>query len=194
MPKSCLQKDKALAIIGPSITPASMTVLEMTQKAKMPLISCAAAAGITAPAKDRFWTFKTAQTDQMAVEPDLPVLPEARHRQGGHPHRVLRLRGGGQGAIARPRPPSIGIEVVGQEVFGDKDTDMTPQLTKIRSTPGPGGDLLGRRPGPGPGGQEHEAVGPDHPPDPEPRRRLQKVHRTGRRTPAKASSCPPANW
>ena len=62
-----LQKDKALAIVGPSITPASMTVLEVTQKAKMPLISCAAAAGITAPAKDRFWTFKTAQTDEMAV-------------------------------------------------------------------------------------------------------------------------------
>ena len=44
-----------------------MTVLEITQKAKMPLISCAAAVGITAPAKDRRWIFKTAQTDQMAV-------------------------------------------------------------------------------------------------------------------------------
>jgi branched-chain amino acid transport system substrate-binding protein len=27
-----------------------------------------------------------------------------------------------------------GITVVGQEVFGEKDTDMTPQLTKIRGT------------------------------------------------------------
>ena len=27
------------------------------------------------------------------------------------------------------------MEVVGQEVFGDKDTDMTPQLTKMRSLP-----------------------------------------------------------
>jgi branched-chain amino acid transport system substrate-binding protein len=27
------------------------------------------------------------------------------------------------------------MDVVGQEVFGDKDTDMTPQLTKIRSLP-----------------------------------------------------------
>ena len=25
--------------------------------------------------------------------------------------------------------------MVGQEVFGDKDTDMTPQLTKLRGTP-----------------------------------------------------------
>ena len=29
----------------------------------------------------------------------------------------------------------FGMEVVGQEVFGDKDTDMTPQLTKMRSLP-----------------------------------------------------------
>jgi branched-chain amino acid transport system substrate-binding protein len=31
--------------------------------------------------------------------------------------------------------PQYGITVVAQEVFGEKDTDMTPQLTKIRGTP-----------------------------------------------------------
>ena len=62
-----VQDKNCLAIIGPSITPSSMTVLQVTEKAKMPLISCAAAAGITAPAQDRAWTFKTAQTDMMAV-------------------------------------------------------------------------------------------------------------------------------
>jgi branched-chain amino acid transport system substrate-binding protein len=62
-----MTKDKAVAIIGPSLTHTSMAVLEVTQKAKLPLISCAAGVGITSPAKDRFWVFKTAQTDQMAV-------------------------------------------------------------------------------------------------------------------------------
>ncbi len=37
-----LQKDKVLAIVGPSLTHTSMTVLEITQKAKLPLVSCAA--------------------------------------------------------------------------------------------------------------------------------------------------------
>ncbi|MCX5890691.1 MAG: ABC transporter substrate-binding protein [Deltaproteobacteria bacterium] len=129
-----LQKDKALAIVGPSITPASMTVLEVTQKAKMPLISCAAAAGITAPAKDRFWTFKTAQTDQMAV---------SRIYQYCQKHGIAKVAiltvssafgvAGKEQLIAQA--PQYGIELVGQEVFGDKDTDMTPQLTKLRSTP-----------------------------------------------------------
>jgi len=129
-----LQKDQVLAIVGPSITPASMTVLEVTQKAKMPLISCAAAAGITAPAKDRFWTFKTAQTDQMAV---------SRIYQYCQKHGIAKVAiltvssafgvAGKEQLLAQAA--KFGIEVVGQEVFGDKDTDMTPQLTKLRSTP-----------------------------------------------------------
>jgi branched-chain amino acid transport system substrate-binding protein len=129
-----LQKDKALAIVGPSITPASMTVLEITQKAKMPLISCAAAAGITAPAKDRFWTFKTAQTDQMAVE----RIYQYCKKHGITKVAILTVSSafgvaGKEQLLAQA--PLYGIEVVGQEVFGDKDTDMTPQLTKLRTLP-----------------------------------------------------------
>jgi branched-chain amino acid transport system substrate-binding protein len=129
-----ITNDKALAIIGPSITPSSMTVLEVTQKAKTPLISCAAAAGITAPVKDRFWTFKTAQTDEMAV---------ARIFQYCQKHQITKVAiftvssafgvAGKDQLLAQA--PKAGMEVVGQEVFGDKDTDMTPQLTKIRSLP-----------------------------------------------------------
>ncbi len=129
-----IQKDKALAIVGPSITPASMTVLEVTQKAKMPLISCAAAAGITAPAKDRFWTFKTAQTDEMAV---------ARIYQYCQKHGIAKVAiltvSSAFGVAGKEQllgqAAKFGMEVVGQEVFGDKDTDMTPQLTKLRSLP-----------------------------------------------------------
>jgi branched-chain amino acid transport system substrate-binding protein len=129
-----LQKDQALAIVGPSITPSSMTVLEITQKAKMPLISCAAAAGITAPAKDRFWTFKTAQTDQMAVE----RIYQYCQKHGIAKVAILTVSSafgvsGKEQLLAQA--PQYQIEVVGQEVFGDKDTDMTPQLTKLRTTP-----------------------------------------------------------
>jgi branched-chain amino acid transport system substrate-binding protein len=129
-----VQEKNCLAIIGPSITPSSMTVLQVTEKAKMPLISCAAAAGITSPAKDRFWTFKTAQTDMMAV---------ARIYQYCQKHGITKVAiltvssafgvAGKEQLLAQAS--NNGIEVVGQEVFADKDTDMTPQLTKIRSLP-----------------------------------------------------------
>lgn len=129
-----LQKDQALAIVGPSLTPTSMTVLDITQKAKVPLISCAAAASITSPAQDRAWVFKTAQTDQMAV---------SRIYQYCQKHGIAKVAiltmSSGFGVAGKEQLLSqaaqYGIEVVAQEVFGEKDTDMSPQLTNIKGTP-----------------------------------------------------------
>ncbi len=129
-----LQKDQAVAIVGPSLTPTSMTVLDITQKAKIPLISCAAASSITSPAQERAWVFKTAQTDQMAV---------SRIYQYCQKHGIAKVAiltiSSGFGVAGKEQllsqAPKYGIEVVDQEVFGEKDTDMTPQLTKIKGTP-----------------------------------------------------------
>ena len=129
-----LQKDKALAIVGPSLTHTSMTVLEITQKAKLPLISCAAGSAITAPAKDRVWVFKTAQTDQMAVDRIYQYLQKHDLKQVA----ILTVSTG-FGVAGKEQLLALaskyGIQVVAQEVFGEKDTDMTPQLTKLRGTP-----------------------------------------------------------
>jgi len=129
-----IQKDKALAIIGPSLTHTSMTVLDVTQKAKLPLISCAAGVGITAPAKERHWVFKTPQTDQMAVDRIYQYL-----KKKGLTKVAILTVSTGFGVSGKEQllalAPKYGMEVVAQEVFGEKDTDMTPQLTKMRGTP-----------------------------------------------------------
>ncbi len=130
-----LAQDKdCLAVIGPSVTPASMTVLEITQKAKLPLISCAAGVGITAPAKDRVWVFKTAQTDQMAADRIYQYLQKHNLKQVAilTVSNTFGVSGKDQLLALAPK---YGIQVVAQEVFGEKDTDMTPQLTKLRGTP-----------------------------------------------------------
>jgi branched-chain amino acid transport system substrate-binding protein len=128
------QRQDVLAIIGPSLTHTSMAVLGVTQKAKLPLISCAAGIGITAPAKDRVWVFKTAQTDRMAVERIYQYLQKHHINQVG----ILTVSTG-FGVSGKQQlldlAPKYDIKVVGQEVFGEKDTDMTPQLTKLRGTP-----------------------------------------------------------
>jgi|UniRef100_A0A7V6A5V5 branched-chain amino acid transport system substrate-binding protein len=128
-----ITNDKAVAIIGPSLTHTSMAVLEVTQKAKVPLISCAAGVGITAPAQDRKWVFKTAQTDQMAVSRIYQYLQK---------HNLTKLAiltvSTGFGVSGKEQleaqAPKFGLTIVANEVFGEKDTDMTPQLTKIRGT------------------------------------------------------------
>jgi branched-chain amino acid transport system substrate-binding protein len=130
-----LAQDKdVLAVIGPSLTHTSMAALEITQKAKVPMISCAAGIGITAPAKDRVWVFKTAQTDQMAVDRIYQYL----QKQNLNQVAILTVSTG-FGVSGKEQllalAPKYGITVVAQEVFGEKDTDMTPQLTKLRGTP-----------------------------------------------------------
>ncbi len=128
-----LKKDQALAIIGPSLTHTSMAVLPITQKAKTPLISCAAGISITSPAKERFWVFKTPQTDQMAVNRIYQHLK----KQGLTKVAILTVSTG-FGVSGKEQlnalAPKYGMTLVAQEVFGEKDTDMTPQLTKIRGT------------------------------------------------------------
>lgn len=128
-----LKKDQALAIIGPSLTHTTMAVLPITQQAKTPLISCAAGVGITSPAKERVWVFKTPQTDQMAVDRIYQYLKK---------HNITKLAiltvSTGFGVSGKEQlnalAPKYGMTLVAQEVFGEKDTDMTPQLTKIRGT------------------------------------------------------------
>ncbi len=126
-----ISNDKALAIIGPSLTQTSMTVLEVSQKAKVPLISCAAGVGITAPASERKWVFKTAQTDQMAVARIFQYL----QKQNLTKLAILTVSTGfglsGKEQL-EDQAPKFGLAIVANEVFGEKDTDMTPQLTKIR--------------------------------------------------------------
>jgi branched-chain amino acid transport system substrate-binding protein len=128
------QDKKTVAIIGPSLTHTSMAVMEITQKAKLPLISCAAGIGITSPAKDRVWVFKTAQTDRMAVECIFQYMQKHKINQVA----ILTVSTG-FGVSGKHQlldlAPKYDIKVVGQEVFGEKDTDMTPQLTKLRGTP-----------------------------------------------------------
>ena len=129
-----IQKDKVLTIIGPSLTHTSMTVLDVTQKAKVPLISCAAGVGITAPAAERQWVFKTPQTDKMAVDRIYQYL-----KKKGQTKVAIITVSTGFGVSGKEQlnalAPQYGIQVVAQEVFGEKDTDMTPQLTKIKGTP-----------------------------------------------------------
>jgi branched-chain amino acid transport system substrate-binding protein len=129
-----MDKDKVLAIIGPSLTPTSMAIIPITQPAKLPLISCAAGISITSPANERPWVFKTAQTDQLAVSRIYQYLNKNKINKVAIITVSSSFGASGKEQLLA-QAPKAGIEVVAQEVFGEKDTDMTPQLTKIRATP-----------------------------------------------------------
>jgi len=130
--KKLLDKDKVIAIIGPSITGSSMAVIPIVQGAKTPLVSVAAGAGITTPVNERYWVFKTAQYDVSAVIAIYKYMQKKGIKKVG----IITITNafGDQGRKALLElAPKYGITVVADERYGPKDADMTTQLTKIKA-------------------------------------------------------------
>jgi len=142
-----IKNDKVVAIIGPSTTGESMAVLALTEKEKIPLISCAAGIKITEPAKDRKFTFKTPANDHVAVEKILQYAARVKQK-----NLAILTVTDGFGASGREQLKASaaqkGFKVVADETYGPKDTDMTPQLTKIRSSKADAIICWGTNPGP----------------------------------------------
>jgi len=130
--KKLIEKDKVLAIIGPSTTGESMAVIPITTSAQTPLISVAAGASITQPVKERYWVFKTAQYDTSAVEAIYTYMKKTGIKKVGIITITTSFGDAGRKALLE-LAPKFGISVVADERYGPKDTDMTTQLVKIKS-------------------------------------------------------------
>jgi branched-chain amino acid transport system substrate-binding protein len=132
--KKLITQDKVCAVIGPSLSGTSLAVVPLAEKYKTPLVSCAASYKIVhneKTGKQYKWVFKTPQTDTMAVEAIYTRLQKLGIKQIA----VLSVTSG-FGASGRDElirlAPEYGIEIVADEKYGPKDTDMTAQLTKIK--------------------------------------------------------------
>jgi branched-chain amino acid transport system substrate-binding protein len=129
--KKLITKDEVLAIVGPSRSGTTMAVIPIAEEAKVPLISCAAAEAIVVPVKS--WVFKTPQKDSHAAVRIFEYMNE----QGIS--KIAIITGttgfGDQGRKQLKKlVPEFGIEIVADETYGPKDTDMTVQLTKIKAS------------------------------------------------------------
>ncbi len=130
--KKLLEKDKVLAIIGPSTTGESMALVPIMTQAQTPLISAAAGANITQPVKERYWIFKTAQYDTSAVEAIYTYMKKQGIKKVGIITITTGFGDAGRKALTE-MAPKFGISIVADERYGPKDTDMTTQLVKIKS-------------------------------------------------------------
>jgi len=129
--KRLIQKDKVDVIVGGSTSGSTLSVMPLVDKAGIPFISLAGAVKIIDPVQK--WTFKTPHTDRMAAQ----KIYEDMSRRGIT--KVALISGnGGFGKSGRNQSlamaASYDIEIVADEQYGAKDTDMTAQLTKIRDT------------------------------------------------------------
>jgi branched-chain amino acid transport system substrate-binding protein len=129
--KRLIKKDNVDLLIGGTSSGDTLAVIPDVEKEGIPFISLAAAVEITEPTKK--WVFKVAPTDRMAVA---RVLEDLRKR--GLTKVALITGDGGFDKSGREQvlklAPQYGITLVADESYGNKDTDMTAQLTKIRGT------------------------------------------------------------
>lgn len=140
-----IKDDKVVAIIGPSTTGETMAVIPVVERGHVPLISCSAGSKITDPVKR--WVFKTAQNDSLAVGRIYEYLQKTKQTNVS----ILTVSDG-FGASGREQLKSqaakYGITIVSDDTYGPKDTDMTAQLTKMRSSRTQAIICWGTNPGP----------------------------------------------
>ena len=128
-----IKTDKVPVIIGPSTSGNTMAVIAVCDESKVPLISCASSIKIVTPVSERKWIFKVAPSDSHSVERIYEFLLKK-----GIKKVAIMTVSDGYGSSGREEllrvAPNMGIEVVADERYAPKDTDLTAQLTRIRGT------------------------------------------------------------
>ena len=131
--KRLIDDDKIDLMVGGTTTGATMSMTPLVEKAGVPFISLAGAVVVVDPVKK--WVFKTPHTDRMAAE---KVFEDMKKR--GLTKVALFSETSGFGQSGKKETEGVaakyGITLVANETYGPKDTDMSPQLTKIRNVPG----------------------------------------------------------
>ena len=128
-----IEDDKVVAMAGGSTTGTTMAMIPVFEEAQVPFISFGGAVEIIDPV--RKYVFKTPHTDKMACEKIFENLKQRNFT------KIAMISGtDGFGTSMRAQclkvAPTYGVQIVAEETYGPRDSDMTAQLTKIKAAPG----------------------------------------------------------
>ncbi|WP_022720384.1 ABC transporter substrate-binding protein [Rhodopseudomonas sp. B29] len=128
-----VEDDKVVAMVGGSTTGTTMAMIPVFEEAQVPFISLAGAIEVVDPV--RKYVFKTPHTDKMACEKIFENLKQRKFT------KIAMISGtDGFGASMRAQcvkvAPTYDVQIVAEETYGPRDSDMTAQLTKIKAVPG----------------------------------------------------------
>ncbi len=131
--KRLINDDKVDVLLAGSTSGATMSIVPIVEAAGIPYISFGGAGVIVNPVKK--WVFKTPHTDTLAVEKIYNDM-----KKNGLTKVGLLSGSGGFDKSCRKQSQglagSMGMTLVADETHGKGDTDMTPQITKIKNTAG----------------------------------------------------------
>ncbi len=128
--KQLIDEDKVFAVIGPSTSGETMKVKDIAEQGKTILLSCAAAETIVNPLAK--YVFKTPQKDSDAV---IRIFQQMK-KMGISKIGVLSSNTGFGNAGKQQLEklaPEHGITIVVNEVYDKAATDLTAEVTKVKS-------------------------------------------------------------
>ncbi len=160
--KDLIETQKVVAIIGPSSTPNTMAIVDICQKAEIPLVSCAAGAPITNPVAERKWVFAVPQADILAVAKVVDYLNAKKIKKVATIYVSNAFGESGQKQLEK-QLGEAGIDIVISETFGADDTDMTAQVTRIAGKKPEAVICWGTNPGPATVAKNMKTLGLDVP-------------------------------
>jgi branched-chain amino acid transport system substrate-binding protein len=131
--KKLIKTDKVPVIIGPSRSGETLAVVSVAEEEQVPLISCAASYKIVTPIESRHWVFKVAGSDSHVAGKMFEYMKAKGIQKIGIMTDSTGFGSSGREELLR-LAPEYGITILADERFGDKDSDLSAQLTKIRST------------------------------------------------------------
>ena len=129
--RKLISENKADVILGSSITPNSLAMIDVVAESKTPMITLAASAKIIEPMDDKKkWVFKTPQNDAMMAG----AIADHMAKNGIKTVGFIGFNdayGEGWKQEFRKAAESKGLKIVLEEAFSRNDTSVTGQALKI---------------------------------------------------------------
>jgi branched-chain amino acid transport system substrate-binding protein len=156
--KRLIEQDRVVAVVGPMSSGSVFAVADSVESAKIPMIANGASRGIVQPPEKRRFTFLAPLTDVVVQS----VMFKDMQAKGIKKIAILNsdVAFGTSGRDSLEKGAGgYGITVVARETFGNADTDMTPQLTKIRASDAEATVIWATGPGLAISTKNHRALG-----------------------------------
>ncbi len=127
--KRLIEEDRVAAVVCCTTSPASLAIISTVQSAGVPNVSLAAAVQIIEPVSDRYWIFKTPQTDRLMIDFITTHMAKTNLKRVAFLGFDDAFGQGGLNELDR-FAPAKGIEVVAKEAFARSATDVSTQVTR----------------------------------------------------------------
>jgi branched-chain amino acid transport system substrate-binding protein len=129
--RKLISEDKVDVVVGSTITPNSLAMVDVVAEAETPMISMAASARIVDPANPKTrWVFKTPQSDALMADAIAISMKASGVKTVGY---IGFADGYGDGWLAEMRnsAKTAGIKIVAEEKYNRNDSSVTGQVLKL---------------------------------------------------------------